>query len=177
MTVIQFLEKWDPIWEPLALLVLIGGFVYTAIQVHLLRQGQRGNHDWNRRKAAQDITTAFNERVHQPELLEKLLQYNERKKPIPADDLLAAFKASPSLGLTVHTLLNYYEALARGINQQIFDEKVIKAAKRSVMIRTFRLFEPYIKQRRLFTSDAWSELEGMVVTWEEEDRSDRNTTG
>ena len=164
ITILETLEPW---WAPLTLLLLVAGFGLTLWQLHALIRTHADNHEWHRRKAAQDCSESFKERVPNAELLHEHLEYLTRSKPI-SDEEIAKIEQHPQLADACHSMLNYLEALARGISQKVFDERVVKSAKLAMMTRAYKIFTPYIEHRRkkLGHTTYWEELERLVKKWE-----------
>ena len=57
--------------------------------------------------------------------------------------------------------------MARGINLGAYDEKIFRAARRSITIKTYDAFEEFILQYRIEfnRSTAWTEFEKLVKKW------------
>jgi hypothetical protein len=145
------------------------GLTVAAISAFFAVRSLRSTHDWNRRKAAQDATLLFNSRVIGRDLLERELGYLSSQEPIPLDALNEKFKNEPNLKAAVHSLLNYFEMLARGVNQNIYDEVVVRTAWKGAMQRAIERFGPYIRSRKGYSSNAWKELQGLAAQWTSQD--------
>jgi hypothetical protein len=79
-------------------------------------------------------------------------------------------------------VLNYFEGLARGVRQGIYDEQVIKTAFRGLMINVNESFKYYIQNRRhqFHNPRVWVELEVLSDCWRQEERAvdpERNRIG
>jgi Domain of unknown function (DUF4760) len=155
------------------------GLMVTAISASLAYRSLRSTHDWNRRKAAQDAALLFNQRVQGRELLEQHLAYVSSFEPVPMEILAKRFEETPNLKQAVHSLLNYFEMLARGVHQSIYDEMVINVAWKGAMTRAIDRFGPYIEERRKSSPEAWRQLEDLVSRWRGHDAliSERARTG
>lgn len=136
-------------------------------EINILNKHHADNHDWNRRKAAQDAIRAFDFT-----LLSKKFQTAfdviNRTEAIPMGAIDKAYEANPEIQMELHHLLNFYEGLSRGINQGLFDEEIIKTARRSDMIRCVVLFQNYLTHRRIEHPNAWSELSFIAHKWQGE---------
>ena len=169
----------------LSLAVAAGGVVYAGIQLKCARKAlelslkvHSADHDWNRRMAAQDTLKEYNQSTI-TSLLQKNFDYLNRKEAIPLTEVEAKMSSNPELQNELHQLLNFYEGLARGVFQQIYDEDVIKSGRRGAMIKALRAFGSYIEDRRVkFSPKAWCELESLVAKWvlEEKGRMPREST-
>lgn len=85
-------------------------------------------HDWNRRSAAQDALRDLRKSV----LLSKLNQhfdYLNLDGEIALNRIEKGFREEAELQNELHGLLNYYEGLARGVRQGIYDEEVVRTAR------------------------------------------------
>ena len=67
-------------------------------------------------------------------------------------------------------LMQLYEAMARGINLGIYDDKIFKLARKSAAIQVFRNFEEFIQEyRKKYDRPAvWADFEKLVRKWEQE---------
>lgn len=160
----------------IGLFLVILGLFYNAHQTRLARRVHRENHEWNRRKAAQDIL--LQGRMDTSGLAELTKELYEKKDDgaISLDFLQERFKQNPNFLIAVNKMLNYHEALAVGINQGIYDEQVIKHTKYSTMKRTFHIFSNYIHYSRTKQLTAFEEQETLISSWNERPKV-RDKTG
>jgi hypothetical protein len=165
------------------LLALLIGLLYGAGQLRCANRSldassksldeskciHQQNHDFGRRHAAQDALRAYDYSVLSGSLNEAF-KFLQMKEPVPLVDIQSAIKEKEGIQRDLHQLLNFYEGLARGINQGIFDEKVIKAARKNAMIVAERGFQNYINKRRTdMNPRAWSELSSICSRWQAAD--------
>ena len=159
------------------LVVLVG--TYVAIKnLEKLVMAHKDNHEWNRRIATQDALTKLRE-INIDDL-NKEFGYANQLTSIPLETVLAKFEANPSLQLSCHKLLNFYEGLASGVNLGIFDEITLKTNRRGAMERDFAKFRNYIMHRRDQVSKTlFIEQEKITTRWHEEllSKSSREVTG
>ena len=153
-------------------ILLAFSVLYAARQVQLLRRQHEDNHDWNRRLAAQQTILEYREIQSMVETMSEHFDFHNRTEGIPVADFEAKFKEVNHLQSRLHTVLNYFEALARGVRQDIYDEKVIKNSFRGHMIRVYESFKYYIESRRrkLHNPKIWVELEELSESWRKEER-------
>lgn len=69
-----------------------------------------------------------------------------------------------------YVVLNYFnlcEALARGVATGAYDKEIVKTARRTVLIRAYLCFQPFIQAERAKEPGTpyWKELEDLVVEW------------
>jgi len=151
------------------------GLIYAGWQVSLLKKTHQQNHDWNRRIAAQGAIESLRPLASITIELNDVFDTTNATEAIPLQRILDVFKDDKSIQVKVHQLLNSYEALARGVYQSIYDESVIKAARRGPMIQQFEAFSSYIKYRRKnVLPKAYVQMEALVNKWKsEEEPSDQ----
>lgn len=156
--------------QAVALLLLAGTLFFTGRQVSAAATELRANHDWHRRIAAQDALMQQRQHVLDSGLLEKEFQHTTTRDPIPLEKINSAINALPELRRALHSYLNYYEALARGVRQAVYDEEIIKAGCRGIMTRNWIRFGHYIAHRRNAGSPkAWLETELLLNQWQKQD--------
>lgn len=149
-------------------LIMVAGFYLAFTQLREIRKTHQENHDWNRRIAAQEALRSYPYSILSADLQEEF-DYLNKSDSISIEKIKEAFDRAPNLQKDLHQLLNFYESLARGIHQQIFDEDVVKAARMGAMIRTERAFRNYINRRREISSpNAWSDYTRIVSHWRSE---------
>jgi len=165
-------ETYSVVLSTVTALITLGGLIYAGIQLTKAKEQLQAaynihaaNHDWNRRVAAQAALGEYNQSVLSS-ALQSEFDYLNCREAIPLSKIEAGFANQPNLQKELHQLLNYYESLARGVFQNIYDEQVIKTGRRSAMIRALRAFNSYIDSRRKNSSpNAWTELESLVARW------------
>ena len=87
-------------------------------------------------------------------------------RPIELADLQNEFDKEPGLEMACKQLLDTYENLANGVLERVYDEAVIRRARRTDLITMFRRFEPYIQERRKVHGTAYDRLESVAKRWE-----------
>ncbi len=189
--------------DVLTVLILIFGFILTFIQLQVILRHHKRNHDWNRRKASEEVCISFSENTDFKSCLEKHLDWRNlttplsmaslRKAILKADgkeiddqvdyeqcDVVCGTEGS-KLVHSIHRLLNYYESFSRGIEEKVYDERVIKRAFHGQMRHSLRVLRPYIVNRRNAGSDqkrVWIDFEQLVEKWDNENNyHDRDKTG
>ena len=167
------------------LIITIFGLFYAGFQLKCAKKAlemsvkvHSADHDWNRRLAAQNALKEYNQSMIISSL-QKKFDYFNRKEAIHLSEVEEKFSSNVNLQNDLHQLLNFYEGLARGVFQQIYDEEVIKAGRRGSMIKALRAFNSYIEDRRAkFSPKAWCEFESLVAKWilEEKGKNPREST-
>lgn len=150
------------------------GLVVAAIQISRNTRAHRENHDWNRRYAAQQALIEGRDELEVKRQIEEAFEMIKDQRRLPLESIKAKLESDRGLIVALHRLLNIYEGYARGITQRIYDNEVIKAGRKTVMLRTFDIFQEYILHRRSIGSPAaWEQLEAITNEWRLEDRRPR----
>ena len=167
------------------LIITIFGLFYAGFQLKCAKKAlemsvkvHSADHDWHRRLAAQNALKEYNQSTI-TSLLQKEFNYLNRNEAIPLAEVETKMSSNPELQDYLHKLLNFYEGLARGGFQQIYDEEVIKAGRRGAMINALRAFNSYIEDHRVkFSPKVWCDLESLVAKWvlEEKGKNLREST-
>jgi hypothetical protein len=183
-------------------MLMVLGIIAAFLQIRQSKKQLVADHDWNRRQFAltESIRIAHeNKKIHDEH--DKDLKYREKKLDdvykMDSDngesgihDLICEKdekgilkrKSDGSCMLTeegrkisgaIKTLLNNYEYLSAGIQEDIFDEETVKRMHKTNMFKTFNVFKLYIYHLRQYTgrSELWSDLETVVLRWEDEERN------
>lgn len=153
--------------------LVVQGFSGLFVALSLLYTGKqlKANHDWNRRKAAQDATLMYCQVVTGMRSLDDHFSFMTRTDPIPCSEINPVLEEYPEVRASIRDLLNYYEALARGVIQGVYDEEVMRASKRSAAFKAYDKLMPYIRQqRKIFSSPTlWDHFESLVSKWRREE--------
>lgn len=140
--------------------------VYAAYQLKLIRKTHSDNHDWNRRKAAQDLTVELVATLSETSDLHKALNVINRTEPIPVSEILDAINKDPSIQLKINKVLNLYSSLSRGVSSGIYDEDVIWISRGEAMLKTYNSFSSYIIYRRNESlPNVWRSFEQLANKW------------
>lgn len=131
------------------------GLVYTGRQLSLSRKVAIEDHKWRRRIEAQNAVAFSGGLAEMRQKLDAKLNYIDASEPLSLDLITKAFEEDSTLRTICHDLLNYYEMLARGIHQGIYDEKIIADARDAPMISTFEAFKQYIKMQQRKVPETW----------------------
>ena len=157
----------------LSVVLLAISVIYAGRQLQLLRRQHSEDHDWNRRLAAQQAIDKYHNIQLMVETISEHLDFQNRTEGITLADIEAKFKETGTLQTRVHSVINYFEAMARGVRQGIYDEEVIKNAFQGHMNRVYESFRYYIESRRrnLHNPQIWIELEEISDKWRKELRA------
>lgn len=157
--------------------IFIGvGLLYTVKQIKLLIKSHSDNHEWNRRKVAQDASLMYSQLTEGNNLLNKHFAYITSSEPVTIETMHEEFKNESKLKQQLHRLLNYFNSLCRGVNHKLYDEKIIKSSWGGVIMRTYGQFKPYILwYRKNVSEDAWFDTERLVNQWEHESSASKVT--
>lgn len=126
------------------------------------------NHEWNRRYATQVELSRFFQTDKGYEMLNSAFQYVERTEQISIHEINEKFEQTPELRIASYRLLSFYESLARGIFQGIYDEEVVKESQQNEMIRIYEIFKNFIEARRKSVDQGtYDNIEKIVNQWKE----------
>lgn len=166
---------WSGQADPTAAVLAIGVIMAIAVlnlilrQLTLIRKLHGDDHVLSRRLEAEKRCGDFSAHVFRPDILTAHLDFLDRNNAISLNEIRDAKEHDPGVVDAVHSLLDYYDGLARGIDQGVFSERVIKAAHRPGMTRSLRILRPYIEHRRAeFATEIeiWLTLEQLVYKWD-----------
>ena len=78
---------------------VVVGLIYAGYQVRLLRETHRDNHDWQRRRCAQEIVMEVGRNISGFRDLSRNLNLFNRNESIPLSELNTAFANNPDFGI------------------------------------------------------------------------------
>ena len=157
--------------------IFIGvGLLYTAKQIKLLIKSHSDNHEWNRRKVAQDASLMYSQLTEGNNLLNEHFSYVTSSEPVAMKTMDEKFGNEPELKPQLHRLLNYFNSLCRGVNHKLYDEKIIKSSWGGVIMRTYDQFKPYILwYQKNVSEEAWFEMERLANQWKHKSSASKVT--
>ena len=158
-------------------IIILAGLLAAAYQIRQTARAvdqasdrHKEENDWNRKIAAQ---TALERTGASPVLskLQKRFRYIDKRMIIPFDEIESACAEDDELKTELFGMLNSYEKIARGVNFGIYDDSVIRAARRGSISKAYLAFLEMIEHRRTEygARQAWKELESLVLSWEASD--------
>lgn len=157
-------EQWSLVVQCSTAVLLLATVIYAAYQIRINTKIHEQNHMWNRRYAAM---LAIREAAKGPAgPIDQKFETTRRKQRIPIHEIDKAIAEDASTRGHIHAFLNTYEYLANGVHREVFDEQVIKKARRKAMMNALDNFWEYVENRRQTVNyRAWCELESLVNDW------------
>ncbi len=144
--------------------LIVAGFGLRQFNVAVA--AYRDLHDWNRRKAAQDAVDRYKDIQDDNLVLHTHFNVMESAAELELRQVEALCSQDPLIRKAVHRRLNYFEALATGCKQGVYDEDVIRIALESLFRRSLGQFRAYIVHRRnVGAKDLWIEFEALSNRW------------
>jgi len=145
--------------------------LYLAKQVKLSKISHEQNHDWNRRIETRRALDRY-DRLPAVIKLNEAFSYSQSRQPIKLNNILKELKSNPDLRKYLLELLNFYEALANGIDMGIYEELIIRESRRNNMIRTFTAFSEYVEHfQNEHNETAYVKFQSLVNTWKKDNQS------
>lgn len=141
---------------------------YAALQLKYVNKINTESHDWNRRKAAQDMCVRYAEFNPNKVLILKELKYFQNKGSVALNKVEEKFDKDIELRNAAHMILNYFEYLCIGIKQGVYDEAVVKEFWATIMNDVFLMFRPYIIERRKDQPSIWVYVQEFSNKWQHE---------
>jgi hypothetical protein len=170
------IETIKALLQGATLLILLIGLWLTIRQLQLLTKSNVDQHDWNRRKAAQDAVVSSTREIEKDTLLlDDKFKIMSRTDPFSLDEIRQQLNADEKVKIALNKRFNTLEALALGVHQGVFDEEVVKTGYRMLFRRTLLLFRAYMEHRRNTTGSprVWREVDTLSQEWEEEEHRRR----
>lgn len=159
------------------LVILFGGFVLAIRQIILLsKQIKLATNQikqqlsWQKKNVAFEYLNKYARDLRHinSSMQRKIELLKQNGKQLEIDDISELLKDTDSR-TELYEITSYYEHLAIGIQEEYFDENVIKNAKKNAVITTYKLLKPYLLVRRNETNrDIGSHFEKLALKWEKE---------
>lgn len=162
-----------------AWLATVTGLFYVSRQLQIATKSYVNLHEWNRRNAAQTLFFDFNLNFSMTGV-QLAIDYTNLKQPIEVNVLVDKFKENKQLQLDVAKLLNFFECLAVGIQNGVYDKQIIEVGFKGLMQHGWLVFQNYIKYRQVDTMyKSWETFGKVIHAWEMEEKAfqERQRTG
>jgi hypothetical protein len=162
-----------------AWMAAIAALFFVSRQLKLATKSYIDLHDWNRRNAAQTLFFDFNLNFSMTGV-QSALNYTNLKLPVEVDALQAKFNDHPQLQIDIAKLLNFFECLAVGIQNGVYDKQIIELGFKGLMQHGWLVFQNYIRYRQVETIyGSWETFVKVIHRWEAEEKAfqERQHTG
>jgi len=157
--------------------ILFGGFIIAIRQIILLSKQIRlmttqiqEQISWQRKNVSFDYLKKYAQDSKETNinLQKKLDILKQDGKQIAVEDMLEKLK-DPQTRVELYEIVSYFEYMAIGIQENYFDENIIKKAKLNAVISTYKALKPYLLLRRNETNGKIGEhFEQLALKWEKE---------
>ncbi|MEE2733675.1 MAG: DUF4760 domain-containing protein [Pseudomonadota bacterium] len=167
------MDEFRLVIEIISLSLLAGSVFYAARQI-------KSSHDWNRRKAAQDIAIKYAELNPNKVVINEFLERIGHKEALKLEELKDEFKRASDLRDAIDTLLNFYEFLAMGVAQKVYDEKLIRIFWGEAMSTNRIRYKSYIDNSiKEEYPDLWRYFISYTAKWDSQKNQiqERGSTG
>ena len=152
---------------------IVASAIYVALQFRRAAKIHEQNLEWNKRIENRKKLDDYN-RLDSALYLNERFKFVGRKHSVPIDEITKAIEDDHQVEVHLSRLLNYYEAIALGIENNFYDEYIVKSTRRGAMIRTFTAFEEYIAyDRREHSPMTYIKYEAIVKKWIDEERKEQ----
>lgn len=164
-------EQYSLIINIVSTLSIVATAIYAVFQFRRSASIHKQNLEWNKRIETRKKLDDYN-RFDSTIFLNEKFRYIGKKHSIEFNVIEEQINKDLEVVVHLNRLLNYYEALANGVDNHIYDEHLIRSSRRGAMIRTYTAFKEYIEhdRREEGSTKAWSCFETLITTWVNEDR-------
>ncbi len=156
-------------------IILFGGFIIAIRQIVLLSKQIRimtnqiqEQMNWQRKNVSFEYLKKYAKDLKETNvnLQRKLDLLKQDGKQIAVEDMLEQLKDHQTR-VELYEIVSYFEHMAIGIQENYFDENVIKRAKRNAVISTYKALKPYLLLRSDETNGKIGEyFEHLALKWE-----------
>lgn len=151
-------------------LLIFGSLVYAGRQVHQARLANDRDHDWNRRKSAQDVISDFaagkmaeartklrTECDINPEDMNETYQEISNKLTSKQKEVMQD---------NIDILFNYFEHIACGLRYNIYDKQMIRSYFQVIIPKWEEWANQYIEEKRVKIGPiVWEDFQSCANEW------------
>lgn len=166
MGIVDVLKIADLI-QILILIVLIVTAYFALKGINETKNIHKETLLWNKKNKTIDILNEF--RKITPSLTrERFAKFNIPGSPIPLEEIKKAIEEDRRIKSEIGKYLNHHEGIAIGIKQNLYEEEVVKLARKTSFCQTYSEFEEYINEvRKVSNPKTWINFENLTKKWKE----------
>lgn len=152
--------------QVLILVVLIITAVIALKEISETKNIHKETLLWNKKNKTIDVLNDFRKVIPHKTKKHFKKQLKQPNKTIPCEEILGEIAQEAKIKSEIVEYLNHHEGLAIGIINGLYNEDLIKKARRTSFFQTWIQYEEYIAHRRkVSNSEAWKNFEEIVNKW------------
>jgi len=164
-------KEQTSIFDIVSLAIQVLGFIavvftllYASNQIKLSKNIHKETLSWNKKiTTEEELSRKTSQEIRDRLVLRFDSHCGEKIKPIPLKIIEQEMTKDPKVRSDIHTYLNRFERIARGIDFGIYDEEIIINSSRYMLNKVYVNYEEYIQKRRdKINQNAWRSFEALV---------------
>lgn len=160
------------LFELSSILIQVFGLIFLSItilyagrQIKISKNIHKETLDWNRKTTTEN---ELNNRQDKELRLFLMKQFQFYVKNgihiIPIVEIENAINSDVNVQLQIHSYLNKYERIARGVKNGIYDKTIIMDTAKYIIVKIYFNYVEYIKYRRkIANKNAWLNFEELAI--------------
>jgi hypothetical protein len=154
-------------------ILVVVAIIYTAYQFRRSANIHRDNLEWSKRIETRKKLDDHN-LFESAKYLNDKFGYVRDNNPIQYTRIEEEFNKDNAVDVHLSILMNYYESIAIGIDNHIYDELLVKASRKTAMMQIYDSFRSFVEfHRRNGSPRCFTRYEALINKWREEDRIDK----
>lgn len=159
-------------FEQLSLLIQLLGTIavvftilYASRQIKISKNIHKETLDWSRKNITESELSNRYDKELRLFLVKKFQPYVEKGIiKIPITEIQNAIKEDINVQLQIHSYLNKYERISRGIKNELYDKSIIIDAMKYIIVKVYFNYSEYIKYRReISNKNSWKNFEHLAL--------------
>lgn len=162
----------EVILQSITLFVITIGGMVGILQLYLLQQQMKAQHDWNRRVTT--LRYSFSDNTHIREIRSKLDKHlkiaSRQPGEISLEEIQKLSKSQyPSIRTDLQYLLGHLENMCVAMKNSIIDEQTCEDMLKGIVILYYRFFSQYIDDVRKIRNNPriYEHFEAYARKWDE----------
>lgn len=160
------------VFEQLSIIIQIAGIIavvvtllYASRQIKTSKNIHKETLDWNRKTTTNNELNNRQDKELRLFLMKQFQPYVEKGiTVIPISEIENAIKSDLNVQLQIHSYLNKYERISRGINNGLYDKAMVVETMKYIIVKVYFNYRDYIKYRRkIANKNAWKNFENLAI--------------
>ncbi|WP_118974209.1 DUF4760 domain-containing protein [Taibaiella koreensis] len=157
-------EIWSLAIQIVGILAVVVTILYASKQIRINKNIHKETLEWNRKTVTENELNNRHDKEIRSFLTKKFQAYVEKGIcKIPLVKIQDAIRDEIDIQLQIHSYLNRYERISRGIKNGLYDRAMIISAMKYVIVKVYFNYEDYIEYRRTIANkNSWKHFESLA---------------
>lgn len=158
-------EQYSLITQVIGIFAVVITILYASRQIKISKNIHKETLDWNRKTTTENALNNRQDKELRLFLTKRFKSYVEKGiLVIPLAEIQSAISSDINVQLEIHSYLNKYERISRGIKNNLYDREMIVETMKYIIVKVYFNYKEYIEHRReVANKNAWKNFELLAI--------------